>query len=142
MRRWRAIIAGVLIFLLALFLFPFKMTIVPRWRLRVVDDGGTLVRNIRVTEHWQHYLVESEGHEEVQQTNESGQVDFPERTVRASIASRAMAKVRRFGSSGMPARSDPYASVVVWGNREYEIVVAVYTPEGPLQSEVVTHRRR
>jgi hypothetical protein len=46
------------------------------------------VRQIKVTEHWQHYLVESEGHEEVRQTDESGRVDFPERSVRASVASR------------------------------------------------------
>ena len=118
------------------------MAIVPRWQLRVVDDTGAPVRDIKVTEHWQHYLVESEGHEEVLRTDEGGRVDFPERTVRASFASRAMGKVRRFGSSGTAARSDPYASVVVWGSRDYEIVVAVYQPEVPPQSEVVAHRQR
>ena len=118
------------------------MTSAPRWQLRVVDDGGTAVRDIRVTEHWQHYLVESEGHEEVLRTDESGRVDFPERTVRASIASRLLAKLRRFGSLGTPARSGPYASVVVWGSRDYETVVAVYQPEAPPQSEVVVHRQR
>ena len=118
------------------------MTSAPRWRLRVADDAGTLVRDIKVTEHWQYYLVESEGHEELRQTDQSGRVDFPERNVRASIASRAYGRVRRFGSLGTPARPGPYASVVVWGNRDYETVVAVYAPEAPLQSEVVVHRQR
>lgn len=117
------------------------MTTAPRWRLRVVDDAGTLVRGIKVTEHWQHYLVESEGHEEVRQTDERGGVDFPERTVRASFVSRALGKMGRFGSLGTPARAGPYASVVVWGSRDYETVVAVYEPEAPLQSEVVVHRQ-
>jgi len=118
------------------------MTSAPRWRLRVVDDGGAVVRGIRVTEHWQHYLVESEGHEEVRQTDEGGGVDFPERTVRASFASRVLAKLRRFASLGTPARSGPYASVVVWGNRDYETAVAVYQAEALVQSEVVVHRQR
>jgi len=117
------------------------MTSAPRWRLRVVDDGGTVVRGIRVTEHWQHYLVESEGHEEVQPTDESGGVDFPERTVRASLVSRVLAKLRRFASLGTPARSGPYASIVVWGSRDYETAVAVYQSAAPLQNEVVVHRR-
>ena len=118
------------------------MTIVPRWRLRVVDDSGALVRDIKVTQHWQHYLVEAEGHEELRGPDANGAVDFPERTVRASVASRVLARVRRIGSSGTAARSDPYASVVVWGNREYETVVAVYEPEAPLPAEVVAHRQR
>lgn len=108
----------------------------------MVDDAGALVRDIKVTEHWQHYLVESEGHEEVRQTDEIGRVDFPERAVRASIAWRAVGKVRRFGSLGAPARPGPYASIVVWGKRDYETVVAVYELEKPLQSEVVVHRQR
>lgn len=118
------------------------MTSAPRWHLRVVDDAGTSLRDIRVTEHWQHYLVESGGHEEVQRTDESGRVDFPERTVRASIAFRVWAKLRRVGSSGAAARSGPYVSVVVWGNRDYETGVAVYEPEAPLQNEIVVHRHR
>ena len=118
------------------------MTTAPRWRLRVIDDAGTVVRNIKVTEHWQHYLVESEGHEEVRQTNESGLVDFPERTVQASIVSRGLGRLERFGSLGAPARSGPYASIVVWGSRDYETVVAVHESEATLPGEVVVHRQR
>lgn len=140
--RWRAILASALVLILALLLFPFKLPIVPLWSLRVIDDGGTAVRDIKVTEHWQHYLVEPDGHEEVRQTDQAGRVDFPERTVRVSIVSRVLARLRRFGSSGIPARSDPYASIVVWGNRDYETTVAVHEPEGPLQVEVLVHRQR
>ena len=143
--RWRAILAGVLVLLLiflAILCFPFKMAIVPSWHLRVVDDAGIAVRDINVTEHWQHYLVESEGHDEVRQPDQGGRVEFPERTVRASVVTKALAKLRRFGGTGEPARSDPYASIVVWGNRDYETVVAVYVLDTPLRSEVVVHRRR
>jgi hypothetical protein len=140
--RWRAILASVLVLILALLIFPFKLPIAPLWSLRVLDESGMGVRDIKVTEHWQHYLVEPDGHEEVRQTDPTGRVEFPERNVRVSIASRALARLRRFGSSGMPARSDPYASIVVWGNRYYETTVAVHEPEGPLQAEVVVHRQR
>ena len=89
--------AGAAVLLLALFLYPFKTTIVPRWRLNVVDETRVLgVPDIRVTEHWQHYLLESEGHEEMQKTNQNGLVDFPTRTIRASLASR-VTRLRDYG---------------------------------------------
>src|SRR2546425_4066631 len=88
-RRWRVLFAGAAVLLLAFLLYPFKTRIVPRWRLNVVDEARVLgVPDIRVTEHWQHYLLESEGHEEMQKTNQNGLVDFPARTIRASLASR------------------------------------------------------
>ena len=141
-RRLQAALAGVLLLLLILLVFPFKLSTAPRWRLRVVDDSGAAVQSIKVTEHWQHYLVESEGHEEVLTTNGEGVVDFPERTVRASFVSRLLGKLRRFGSMGAPLRPGPYASIVVWGRRDYETVVAVYLPEAPLPTEVLVHQQR
>jgi hypothetical protein len=125
-----------------LLFFPFKTTTAPRWQLRVIEDGGAPVREVNVTEHWQHYLVEAEGHEELRRTTDNGQVDFPERTVRASIVSRGFATLRRLGGFGTSTRSGPYASVVVWGQREYETMVAVYEPPSPLASEIVVHRQR
>lgn len=113
----------------------------PRWQLRVVDDVSTPVHDLNVTEHWQHYLVEAEGHEEVRRTDDRGRVDFPERTVRASIAARVVGVLRRFSKLGAPARSGPYASVVVWGKREYETAVAVSEPGAQLPSEIVVHGR-
>lgn len=116
--------------------------VVPAWRLRVVDESGTLVRDIKVTEHWQHYLVETEGHEEVRQTDQSGHVDFPERTVRASFMTRVLGILSRFTALGTPRKSGPYASLVVWGNRDYVTEVAGYQPDLPLPNQVVVHRPR
>jgi len=138
--RWRVILAGVFLLLLILLFFPFKTTIVPRWRLHVVDDAGALVRDINVTEHWQYYLLESEGHEEMLKTDGSGMVDFPERTIRASVASRLAHRVTSFAGRGTKARIDKYSSVVVWGNRDYEIGVAVAAPEAPPPTEIKVHR--
>ena len=141
-RRWREF-AGAAVLLLAFFLYPFKTTIVPRWRLKVVDESRVLgVPDIRVTEHWQHYLLESEGHEEMQKANQNGLVDFPARTIRASLASRVMRTIFNFASQGANAKSGPYASIVVWGSSDYETTVAVYTPETSTQTDIVVHRRQ
>jgi len=141
-RRWRVLFAGAAVLLLALFLYPFKTTIVPRWRLNVVDETRVLgVPDIRVTEHWQHYLLESEGHEEMQKTNQNGLVDFPTRTIRASLASRVTRTIFNFAREGANAKSGPYASIVVWGSSDYETTVAVYQPDTPTQTEIVVHRQ-
>jgi hypothetical protein len=132
---------GALGLLLALFLYPFKTTIVPRWRLNVVDETRIQgVPDIRVTEHWQHYLLESEGHEEMQKTNQNGLVDFSARTIRASLASRVIQTIINFARQGANAKSGPYASIVVWGSSDYETTVAVHQPDAPTQTEIVVHR--
>jgi len=141
-RRWRVLFASAAVLLLALFLYPFKTTIVPRWRLNVVDETRVLgVPDIRVTEHWQHYLLESEGHEEMQKTNQNGLVDFPMSTIRASLASRVTRTIFNFAREGANAKSGPYASIVVWGSSDYETTVAVYQPDTPTQTEIVVHRQ-
>ncbi len=142
-RRWRLLFAGALVLLLAFFLYPFKTTIVPRWRLNVVDETRVLgVPDIRVTEHWQHYLLESEGHEERQKTDQNGLVDFPARTIRASVASRIIRTIIGFARQGANGKFGPYASIVVWGSADYETTVAVYQPEAPTKTEIVVHRRQ
>jgi hypothetical protein len=134
------LLAGAAVLLLAFFLYPFKITIVPRWRLNVVDETRVLgVPDIRVTEHWQHCLLESEGHEEMQKTNQNGLVDFPARALRASLASRIMRTMFNFARQGAKAKSGPYASIVVWGSSDYETTVAVYQPDTPTQTEIVVH---
>lgn len=139
-KRWWAVLAGALLILLIILLFPFQSTTVPRWRVRVVGDGGGQVSGIKVTEHWQHYLLEAQGHEEVQQTDDNGIADFPARNIRASVASRFIKRVGAFLSQGDKSRSDPYASIVVWGSRDYQPAVATYDPGTPPPTEIVVRR--
>lgn len=133
--------ASAALFLLALVLlvYPFKTVIVPAWSLRVVDESGSPVPGISVTEHWQHYLLESYGHEDVRQTEPDGRVGFPERAIRASLLRRFLATINRIGKSGTAAKRKPYASVVVWGSKLHETGVAVYHPEQKAESQVVVH---
>jgi hypothetical protein len=140
--RWRALLAGASLLFLIILFFPFQSTIVPPWRLHVVDDTGAQVPDIKVTEHWQYYLLESEGHEDMLTSDERGRVGFPARTIRAGIASRVIDAIANFARQGAKAKFGPYASIVVWGSRDYETAVAVYQPGMPPQADIVVHRQR
>ena len=137
--HFRIALAAVLVLILVALLYPFETTIVPMWNLRVVDELGAPVRAINVTEHWQHYLLESAGHEELQQTGNDGSVKFPDRAIRASLLRRLLAILGRLDKSGTEAKREPYASVVVWGSRFHETAVAVYHEDQSPPSEIVVH---
>jgi hypothetical protein len=137
--RLRKALLVLSLLLLILLVFPFQTITVPTWSLRVVDESGSPVPGISVTEHWQHYLLESSGHQEVRQTEPNGRVSFPGRTIRASLLRRFLATISRLGKSGADGKREPYASVVVWGSAKHETAVAVYHPKQALQPEVVVH---
>jgi len=137
--RLRKALAALSLLLLLLLIFPFKTIIVPTWDLRVVDQSGNPVPGINVTEHWQHYLLESSGNEDVRKAGSDGRASFPERTIRASLLRRFLATMGRLPKSGIKAKREPYASVVVWGSKSHETAVAVYNEERPPPSEIVAH---
>lgn len=139
---WRKVLGLAALVLLLILLYPFKTTTVPEWNMRILDDAGAAVRGIRVTEHWQNYLLEASGHEDSLLTNEEGRVGFPARNIRASLLGRLVARIGKIGSHGDPGRIDPYGSVVVWGSKNHTLTVAVHR-EGELpQSEIRVQRRR
>jgi hypothetical protein len=141
-RRWLPWVAGAAVLLLLFLIYPFKSTIVPRWRVHLADEAGTPVAGINVTEHWQHHLIEATGHEDVQQTDASGVADFPERWARASLITRTIDFAMNLASDGRKAQFGPYASIVVWGRRDYSTAVVVYTPGATPQREVMVSRSR
>lgn len=133
-------LAGLSLLVLILLIFPFKTTVVPNWKLRVVDQSGNPVPMINVTQHWQHYLLESSGTEDLRKSGSDGLVDFPERTIRASALRRFVETLARLPKSGAKAKREPYGSVVVWGSKTHETAVAVYNEGEQPQSEIVVHR--
>lgn len=141
-KQFRIGVIATLAALIVLFLYPFETTTVPQWSLRIVEDGAAPVREINVTEHWQNYLLEAEGHEEAKATNQDGFVSFGERNIRASIATRILAWIGKLGSEGKGGRPVRYGSIVVWGSKSYETTVAVYSGEGLPQTEVRVQRLR
>jgi hypothetical protein len=136
------ILTAALVLFLVTFLYPFKTTTLPQWNLRVVDDAGAPVREINVTEHWQHYLLESTGHEEAQTTNRDGRASFDLRSIRASLASRLFARIGKIAAPGDRGRTDAYGAVVVWGSNDHQTTVAVYRGEEIPQPEIRVQRLR
>jgi hypothetical protein len=138
--RFRIVVIAAAVLIFVTFLYPFQMTIVPQWNLRVVDDSGAPVPAINVTEHWQHYLLESDGHEEAKTTNQDGQVSFDRRNIRASIAGRLFARITKSGGHDARTHAVRYGAVVVWGSKSYETTVAVYQ-EGEIPQPEIRVRR-
>jgi hypothetical protein len=133
-------IGSALAVLLILLLFPYNTTVVPPWTLRVIDHLEQPVAGINVTQHWQNYLLEPKGHEELRSTPGNGEVDFPERTIRASLFTRGLARITKATRSGVEKRTDCYASVVVWGSKEYETTAAVHNGSEISRQTIVVHR--
>lgn len=85
-------------------LYPLETTVVPEWRVRIVDEAGAPLRNTGIREVWKHYSIESESHEQDLLTDNDGYVTFPKRTIQAGLAFRivksAINALNPHGSSG------------------------------------------
>jgi len=88
--RKRYLKIALLCFVVVLLLYPFESTVVPAWKLRVVNDAGQACAEMQVNEGWGHYSLElnSTGQSEFRFTNEEGVVEFPSRKIRASLVRR------------------------------------------------------
>ena len=139
--RFRIALTAALVLVLVTLLYPFQTTTVPQWNLRVVDDAGAPLPEINVTEHWQHYPLDSNGHEERQTTNRDGLVSFGLRSIRASLARRLFARIN-IARPGGEGRTDPYGAIVVWGSKAHATTVAVYQGEEAPQAEIRVQRLR
>jgi hypothetical protein len=88
----RGIVAVILLCGVLLF-FPYTSTIVPTWRIQVVDESGTPIPGLRVTEYWKFYRAgEQSTWSEIRATDGQGRYAFPRRTVRASFAARVFSR--------------------------------------------------
>ena len=132
----------LLLFLLAFLIYPFQQTIIPAWQLRIIDNHGSPVSEINITEHWQHWLFEKHAHDDLRKPGPDGRVNFPERTMRTSLLNRMVTRVQRRATEGRYAKVEPAASVVVWGSKNYQTTVAVYRIGELPPSEIVVQASR
>ena len=132
----------VLLFLLAAFaivvLYPLETTVVPEWRVRIVDEAGAPLRNTGIREVWEHYSIESESHQQDLLTDSDGYVTFPKRTIRAGLAVRTVKSVinalNPHGSSGPGA----YLITLAPGYDTWRD--DFYIPGQPLPSQMVVRK--
>jgi hypothetical protein len=93
--------------LVVLLAYPFDTTVVPEWKIRIVDETSKPVPNVVVREQWRNHSVEFHGHHEDRKTDSEGYVSFPRRTVRAPlifrVAGRAVVALNVHGESGPKA---------------------------------------
>jgi hypothetical protein len=123
---------------LVVIFFPFSTRVVPAWDLYVVDENRKPLADVMVRETWQHHNVEIHGNEASGFSDATGKVSFPKRTVRASIAERALGIARRLrdanhGFWGITAQA------LAW-EPCYETARVLYRPGKPV-SDTVTLRR-
>jgi hypothetical protein len=104
-----AFIAG----LLALLVYPFETTVVPDWKIRIVDEASKPVTSVVVREQWRNHSVEFSGQNEDRMTDNDGYVSFPRRTVRAPLIFRVVGAV--VVSLNIHGESGSKASALVLG---------------------------
>ena len=108
-------IAIVLVFILLL--FPFvEVIVVPNWRLQVVNEKGVSLSDELMIQGWRDYSIEfwfSDTHTEKKSTDKNGYVNFPERTIRVSIAQLALSELWDFTSKEIPHTSQGKHSYIV-----------------------------
>jgi hypothetical protein len=124
----------VLVFI-ALVIYPFESTVVPQWKMRVIDESGNAVRGVGVKEGWRHYSVETRRHEESLITDNEGYVTFPRRKVRAGLLVRAVG--RMITALNPHGRSGPHAFADVMGSYSG---TADYSPGKPLPTTLIVLR--
>jgi hypothetical protein len=99
--------------LLAVLLFPYRTTCVPEWKVRVIDEKGAPIARIWVNQSWENYsLRPGKVYSETRYTDTDGWVDFPERTMRASLRRRAWGPIREVLKLGIHASTGNHAMVL------------------------------
>lgn len=136
-RKW----AYVAVALLAILLYPFKSMVVPAQDVLVVTEDMRPIKGSLVRQIWQHYSLESEGHEEDLRTDDNGRVTFAARTIRASLLWRMLGPAVGVLSQGVHAGFGVHTDMLQLGGgttnsnehvapRPGEIVYRVYRLRG------------
>jgi hypothetical protein len=135
-RRWQ--ISVILVLVAAAAVYPFETTVVPEWRIKVIDETGTPFARARVVQQWDDYSLGNGGGEE-KLANENGEVVFPKRIARGSLlyrtlrASWAVLMKLTHGSTGIRA--------TVWATTPKVSSDSVEYQQGKPLPEVIVLRR-
>ena|ERR1044072_301536 len=128
------ILAGIALVLL----FPYQTTVVPEWRIRVVDETGKPFAGARVRQEWRHYSY-NVGDGDDRNADENGYVVFPERTFTAPLLYRVLrsgvAYLLTLAHGSIGIRASVWA---VSPERASEFID--YKPGEPLAREIVLRR--
>ena len=127
-----ALIVGILVLLT-----PWRIQIVPAWKLRVIDENGKPISALTVSQTWVDPNCRFFWLEEDYRTDGNGLVNFPERYTWQNIFLRVAAPIwNRLYSPTLPDNYD--ATAFGWGDYAYG---QVYYRRGQLLPETLVMYR-
>lgn len=136
--RWWPYLLAFLGCAALILLFPFKITVVPEWRVRVLDDTGKPFAKVKVVQIWNHHSLDVVGHDE-QWTDDNGYVLFPERTTRAGLLYRGWRSGRAAWKTPGPGGTEIRATV--WAATPKTVSDFLeYKPDEPLPTQIILRR--
>jgi hypothetical protein len=100
-KQWAWWVFAILV--LVVLLYPQKLTVVPAYHVKLVDQFGKPMANTAVSELWQQTSAEGSEHLEQVMTDTQGEVDLPDRTLRAPLAERILGCFAYLGRAGLAA---------------------------------------
>lgn len=115
---------------------PYDSLVAPKMRLEVVDSSGAPVARACVSESYQNYSLEEQGHELETRTESQGIVHLPARTIRASAVARIAGPIRNIAENPVHSSFGPQNWVVLWAPW-LEGDVGTFGAVGPSTNRVV-----
>ncbi len=119
---------------------PFPTTVVPIWRLKVVDVNGNFCPNKEVDESWKHYSIElggGGGGNDTRLTDDEGYVEFPERTIWAPLIWRIIGAI--IANALLIAHGGAGVHANVYSSGLKDVAWISYKPDKPLPDKIVVH---
>lgn len=89
-KKLQFIVGGLL---LVLIVCPFKTETVPRWTVQLVDENGTPLNGVTVTEYWRDPRIDYRESRESLVTDLNGRVSFPGRASTAPLIVRLIGPI-------------------------------------------------
>ena len=96
-------LATAVIGVLVVLAYPYETTVVPEQRALFVTNDMHPIKDALIRQSWQHYSLESKGHEEDLPTDSHGRVTFPKRTIRVPLIWRALGPLAAIAGQGAHA---------------------------------------
>ena len=130
----------IIISVIIAMLIPFPTTIVPTWKLKVVDEQGNICPNKEATQTWAHYSIyigSGNFQSEDRLTDEEGNVEFPTRTVWAPLFWRIIGTV--IANALTIAHGSAGADSSVHSSGIKDVAWISYKPEKPMADKIVVH---
>lgn len=115
--RKQAIWGIFTILVLVVLLYPEKLTVVPAYHVKVMDQAGAPLAGAVVSELWRQASLQKIDHLEQVTTNMAGEVDLPARTLRAPIAERLLGCFAFHSRAGWESSCGNHFTIGVAGDR-------------------------